>query len=364
MPPNEHDGMDFKDKIAQGFEVSLRTGTDILVAMTSVLVKLGNEFSDLSRSRKRSKRVVHPMILYRFARALMRSKLEKRSILPKDLWPLKAIIGWGIDTSIYREQVQQYWGLYPYELHACTEAGIMALQSWSRRDLTLLPHSNFFEFIPEDELWQTKNNIFFQPRTVLLSDVIPGRRYEVVITSFYGMPFIRYRLGHLIRITALEDLEAGVHLPQMVFETRADELIDIAGFTRISEKTISQAIADIGLKCEDWLISKKINQNTTVLRLYIEPNGERPSADVAYRLHNQLSTLDPGYRDLDRMMDLKPLEVVTLRSGTFADYYLKKKETGAELTQRKPARMDPTEDVINELLDISNTRYAVAMEQH
>ena len=74
----------------------------------------------------------------------------------------------------------------------------------------------------------------------------PGERYELVITSFYGMPFVRYRLGHLIRITALADDEAEIHLPQMVFETRADDLIDIAGFTRISEKTVTQAIANAG----------------------------------------------------------------------------------------------------------------------
>ncbi len=35
MTPDEQDSMDFKDKVTKGFELSLRTGVDILVAMTS-----------------------------------------------------------------------------------------------------------------------------------------------------------------------------------------------------------------------------------------------------------------------------------------------------------------------------------------
>ncbi len=72
------------------------------------------------------------------ARAYLQSKLEKRSILPRDFWPVKAVIGWGIDTNIYRDLVHKYWGVYPFELHACPEAGIMALQNWSKRELVRL----------------------------------------------------------------------------------------------------------------------------------------------------------------------------------------------------------------------------------
>ena len=47
ISPDKHDGMDFKEKITRGFEASLRTGVDIMVAMTSVLVKTGSDFSQL-----------------------------------------------------------------------------------------------------------------------------------------------------------------------------------------------------------------------------------------------------------------------------------------------------------------------------
>jgi len=356
MSSEEQDSMDFKDKVTKGFELSLRTGVDILVAMTSVLVKLGNDFNKLSAAPRKSKRVSHPAALPRVARAFLRSKLEHRNVLPRDLWPVKSVIGWGIDTPVYREQIRRYWGMYPYELHACTEAGIMALQSWNKKDLTPLPHSNFFEFIPEDEWLRSREDIFYQPATVLLSEVVPGERYELVVTSFHGMPFLRYRLGHLVRITALEDEEAQVFLPQMVFETRADDLIDIAGFTRISEKTVAQAIANAGLVHEEWTIRKEVAGDNVSLRLYIEMNGRGPAQDIVPLLHGELARLDPGYRDLARMMDVRPLEVTVLRAGTYARYYEEQREGGAVLLQRKPPRMNAPDEAIDRLLRMSDTQ--------
>jgi hypothetical protein len=126
MSPDMHDGMDFREKVTKGFEMSLRTGMDILMSMTSVLVKTGYEFSQMSKGGKISRHLGHPGEFIRLFRAFFKSKLENRGILPKDIWPLKALIGWGIDTSIYHDLVYKYWGAYPYEFHACTEAGIMA----------------------------------------------------------------------------------------------------------------------------------------------------------------------------------------------------------------------------------------------
>jgi hypothetical protein len=350
ISPDLHDGVDFQEKITRGFEMSLRTGVDIMIAMTSVLVKTGNEFHRMSRKSKVSSHLAHPGELFRIIRAYLQSQLENRTMLPKDLWPVKALIGWGIDTEIYRDLVYKYWGAYPYEFHACTEAGIIAVQSWTRRGLTFIPHSNFYEFIPEAEWLKSQNDVFYEPRTVLLPELKTGGRYELVITSFYGMPFIRYRLGHLVRITSLEDIEAGIYLPQMVFEARADDLIDIAGFTRISEKTVARAIAGAGIDCEDWTVRKESREGKPVLHLYIELNNGYSPAGLAPVLHRELLKTDPGYHDLAGMMGIEPLEVTVLRYGAFGDYYLKKRGGGFDLAQRRPPRVNAPDGVIKELI--------------
>jgi len=361
MSPDMHDGMDFREKVTKGFEMSLRTGMDILMSMTSVLVKTGNEFSRMSKGGKISRHLGHPGEFMRLFRAFLKSKVENRGILPKDIWPLKALIGWGIDTSIYRDLVYKYWGAYPYEFHASTEAGIMALQSWNRRGMTFLPHSNFYEFIPESEWERTKENAFYEPRSVLMSEVKVGQRYEIVITSFYRMPFVRYRLGHLIRIIALEDEETGIRLPQMLFEARADDLIDIAGFTRISEKTVTAAIVGSNIDCEDWTIRKEIKEGKPTLHLYIEFNNGFQPEQLASVLHDELMKTDSGYHDLATMMEIRPLEVTVLPSGTFRDFYRRRQENGAALAQSRPPRMNAPDDIINELTDIKKEGKPVAV---
>jgi hypothetical protein len=356
MSPDMYDGMDFREKVSKGFEMSLRTGMDILMSMTSVLVKTGNEFNQMSEGGKISRHLGHPGEFMRLFRAFLKSKVENRGILPRDIWPLKALIGWGVDTGIYRDLVYKYWGAYPYEFYACTEAGIMALQSWSRQGMTFLPHSNFYEFIPESEWEKTKEDVFYEPQTILLPDVQVGQRYEIVITSFYRMPFIRYRLGHLIRFIALEDEVTGIHLPQMLFEARADDLIDIAGFTKISEKMVNVAIAVSNIDYEDWTIRKEIKEGKPELHLYIELNNGFPPEQLALEVHNELMKIDPGYRDLATIMDIEPLEVTVLPSGAFDNFYRQRQENGADLVQSRPPRMNAPDDVISELTGVKENK--------
>jgi hypothetical protein len=355
ISPDDHDGMDFKEKMARGFETSLRTGMDILVAMTGVLVKTGEEFDKRSRSRKSRTRqsLTRPGEMSRIIRAYLRSKLEKRNILPRDIWKLKALICWGIDTDVYSEQVYKYWGAYPYQFHACTEAGIIAVQAWNRKGMTFLPDSNFYEFIPEEEWAKSREDIFYEPETVLLSDVIPGHRYELVITSFHGMPFIRYRLGHLIRITSLEDQDTQVRLPQMVFEARADDLIDIAGFTRVSEKSISKAISSSGIRCEDWLARKEIQDGKPALHIYMEVSPDYHRDNLASILNNELIKTDPGYRDLTLMMEIQPLQLTILKNDSFNSFTQARRSAGLELAQQKPPRMNALESDILELTGLN-----------
>ncbi|MFC1945632.1 GH3 auxin-responsive promoter family protein [Chloroflexota bacterium] len=360
MDTKEHDDMDFRDKVTKGFEAALRSGVDILVAMTSVLVKTGNEFGKRSRQGNLKRHFGHPAELFRVGRGYLKSRVEQRPLLPKDIWPLKALIGWGMDSAIYSEQVRADWGVYPYEFHACTEAGIIAVQSWTRQGLTLIPYSNFYEFIPVSESLKQKQNLFYEPETVLFDELKPGESYEVVITSLFGMPFIRYRLGHIIRVISPRDESAGIDLPQIVYEGRGDELIDIAGFTRIGEKSVLQCLANLGVNYEDWTIRKEMDGDSCILHLYIEMrNGSSPNLAPAFA--SELANVDLYYRDLVNMLGMQPTEITELPHGTFRSYYDNKMAAGAELALRRPARINASDDVIIDLLSNSTTCGKVAV---
>jgi hypothetical protein len=129
-------------------------------------------------------------------------------------------------------------------------------------------------------------------------------------------------------------------------------LIDIAGFTRICEKAISQAIANSGIRCEDWLARKETMEGKPALHLYMElSHNDRPE-DISELLHNQLLKADPGYHDLATMMEIYPLQVTLLKHGSFNSYAKSRSNAGFELAQQKPARMNALEEDILELMGV------------
>ena len=73
----------------------------------------------------------------------------------------------------------------------------------------------------------------------------------------------------------------------MVFERRADDLLDFATI-RLSEKTIWQAIENIGLPYADWVAFKKPGDLT--LQLLIEPKDDVRIDEIELErsLYNQI----------------------------------------------------------------------------
>lgn len=351
IPPiDKYENQPFEKKIEDGFKMALHTGVDILGSLSTILIKMGERFTEQSRGLKLSREMLHPQTMLRLIQAFLKSKKERRTILPKDLWPLKGLLCYGMDTSIYRQQIIHYWGREPLELYGGTEVGLVAIQAWNKKWLTFSPFSVFLEFVPEEEWLKNREDDGYQPSTVLLNEVEPGKLYEIIITNFYGMPFLRYRLGDLIRIASLEDKEAGIRLPQMMFESRADGLIDIAGFTRLDEKTVWQAIANTGIRHEDWSARKEFHLDKPVLQIYIEPKDSIETKELEYRIHEQLKVIDRDYSNLEDILGIQPLRVRQLPKGSFQHFFEEKRRAGADLAHLKPPHMNASDNDIKELL--------------
>jgi hypothetical protein len=353
LPPELGDQMDFQERIEEGFRLALRNGIDILGSLTSVLIKIGEGFTEGARGTRLSSYMLHPGILTRLAKGWLRSRLERRSLLPKDIWQVKAIICGGIDTAIYKKQISHYWGKEPYELYAATEGGFMALQAWNKKGMTFMPITGFYEFIPEAEWLRNKKDNNYQPATVLMDEVEEGKLYEVVITNFYGMPLLRYRLADMIEITSLKDEETGVNLPQMIFESRCDDLINIAGFTRLDEKMFLQVMADFSIRYRGWTIQKEYYEDKPILHLYIELKEEIPPDEIRRVLNEGLKTINSDYRDLVEMLGIEPLRVTALAEGTFRRYYEEQQAMGSTLANLRPPRVNAPDSAIETILRLS-----------
>ncbi len=351
LPPvGEAENISFEERIKYGFDLAMERGLDLCIAMSSVNVAIGERFGRKGKSKTNIKALIKkPRKAFRLLKGVLRSKLAGRPMLPRDIWKLKGLVTFGIDGSVYREKIKDMWGRYPLEFHGCTEAIFIAMQTWDYEGLTFIPNLNFFEFIPEDEVNKSIEDPTYKPRTVLIDEVIPGN-YELVISSLHGGPFVRYRLGHLISITSTRNEKLNIDIPQMRFLTRIDDQIDIAGFTRLSEKVIWKSIENCGIGYRDWVASKEIN-GKPVLHLYIEPDDIKINLkELESSIHNELKKLDKPYSELEAFTGLQPLKITLLPKNSFQAYKLKQQALGASLDNLSPRHINPSRNTIRFLL--------------
>ncbi|MBA7686181.1 hypothetical protein ES703_94622 [subsurface metagenome] len=354
IPPIEpEERLEFRERIQKGFQMALRTGVDEISSISSVMVKVGERMAEQAQAMRLSRIMLHPQVFFRFVRAWSHSKREKRPILPKDLWRAKGILTGGTDTSIYKEGVTYYWGKTPWEVYGASETPNIAVQNWNKKWLTFVPYSAFWEFIPEDESIRSREDESYRPSTVLLNELEEGKIYEVVLTQFYGRPLLRYRIEDAIKVVALSDDEAGVNLPQIVFHARVGETIDLASLARLTEKVIWQAIANTGIRYEDWSARKDYDRDKTFLRLYLELKEEREAAEIERLVDEQLKMVDVDYRDIDSYLELQPVRVTVLSRGTFERYYQEKVKEGVDLAHLKPPHINAPDAIIQRLLQLS-----------
>ncbi len=352
LPPiEEAEKMTFAERVEEGFKLALRDGIDAFYGAPSVLLRISEQFSRGAGSAKLSALLLHPRVVYRLARAFVRSRLAGRKyLMPRDLWDVKCILTGGTDVQLFRNQIERYWGRRAFEGFGCTEGGAVGIQLWNTKGMVFYPDTSFYEFIPEADSVRSHNEPGFTPKTVTLAEVQAGQRYEMIFTNFLGGVFTRYRIGDIIEITSLRDEEAGVDLPQWVFYSRADDIIDLAAFARLNETTIWRAIEAAGVPYSDWTARKEYQGKELVLHLYLEPKDGLVDADqVRDRVHAALIRLNSDYADLQNMLGMRPLQVTLLSTGTFKRYTAQRVAEGADLSMLKPSHISPSDDVLDRL---------------
>ena len=344
--PQRVRGLEFQDRMRIAFQEALDEGIELIAGLASVIAKIGEQFTDPSQQK------IYKSMISSRKRSHISAKSEK-PILPKDLWMIKGIITSGMDTAIYKDAIMDYWGTIPYEFYVCTEAYNIAMPAWNRKDMTFLPDMAFLEFIPYEELVKEEEDKDYQPSTILLDQLEAGKLYEVVITNFYGGPLLRFRMQDIIKITSLSDSEADIKLPQMVFQRRSGDIINLAGLATLDEKTLWSAITNTSIKYNEWTAFKEYDQGKTYLRICLELKEKSNVDHVSNMINEQLKLIDIDYRDIEDYLKEHPIRVTLLSLGTFERYAEDKKKEGVDLAHLKPPHINPPEAVIRKLIQFS-----------
>lgn len=347
LPPvKEAVQMSFGERNKKGFKLGLSKGIDFFFGLGSVAYFVSQSLTELSKSGGKSGGLSGcsiPMLM-RLAKAKYRCSKENREMLPKDLFNLKGFMVAGTDNNSYKDDLERLWGVRPMELFAGTEPSCIGTETWTRDGMYFFPDTCFYEFIPEMEMERSLMDPDYQPKTYLMNEVIPGEKYELVITVLKGGAFARYRVGDVYQCVGLENPVDGTRIPRFHYIDRVPTIIDIAGFTRISENSIQNVISLSGLQIVDWVAVKEYNhEKRPLLHLYVEIEAQSLASLALSKeiLREHLSVyfkyVDQDYKDLKRILDVDPLEITILRCGTFAAY---QRQSGKTLRKINPSAYD------------------------
>ncbi len=353
---DEYGDLPFSDRIKKGFKMAFNGGIDYFFAMGSVANYITENFhKQVSGGSSGGRTKISPVIAMRFLKAKRECKREGRNIKPVDLFRITGFACTGTDNRCYRNRLAEAWGVTPVEIAAGTESTCVGCDTWEQRGMVLFPDSCFYEFIPEDEMERSLDNPEYMPRTCLMDEVRTGGIYEIVISVLHGGAFMRYRIGDTYRCTEANDGE----IPRFTYLDRIPTVIDIAGFTRITEKSINEVIRISKLGIGNWVACKEYENNTPFLHMYLEIKPEAMANDVITKqvLTEHLSVyfryFDSDYKDLKKLLNMEPLKITILPFGTIES---------AESEYRKFRRINPGDTVMKIILEKAETLGIYAKE--
>ncbi len=122
--------LSFEERVKLGFEESLNSGLDYFFGLSLVLAMVGDKFSQSAGKTDIRAYLSHPKALARLTCGSLKARIARRNLLPRDLWKVKGIITSGLDSSVYKEKIKEYWGRYPLDIYSSTEGGVIATQTW------------------------------------------------------------------------------------------------------------------------------------------------------------------------------------------------------------------------------------------
>ena len=133
IPPlDDAENLEFGERTKLAFEQGLSQGIDYIFSVSTVLSKIGEKFSGDEHNFKLTSAILQPKVLRRLVWAWLRSKLARRQMMPRDLWSLKGLVTFGVDTPALEEKLTTMWGKVPYQVYGTTEMMISAVQGWNK----------------------------------------------------------------------------------------------------------------------------------------------------------------------------------------------------------------------------------------
>jgi hypothetical protein len=253
---------------------------------------------------------LRPLVSPRPALARQLGRLE-RKLRPRDLWPgLELLVTWrGGTCQLYEPFLREQFG--PVRIRApifAASEGVVAipLADEMAGGVPALA-SSFFEFRPHDD---------GGTRTLLVDELEPGGRYELVLTSPAGM--YRYLIGDIVEVEGRYQA-----CPTIRFVARKGRTSSLTGekLTELQvEDAVASACARVGRSPMFWVLSPLL----AALPSYVlcvewgpDPAPPEMAAALARSVDEELAALNVEYRAKRTSDRLGPVTAVETGPGEF-----------------------------------------------
>ncbi len=222
------------------------------------------------------------------------------------LWPnMRLFLASGVDTDPYREWINATLPTAMiWEMYGASE-GFYGGQLLPEPGVQLMPHINYYEFIPVDEVDDP------EPTVVSLSDVKRGERYEMVVTNLNG--YVRYRTGDLMTFTSTD--------PYTVRSiARKGRVLNFSG-EKLSEAHINKAMRETcrrtGCRIEDYAIVGVVENGVAYYGVAIMSSDEVDPLNFIATFEEALGEINLEFKLNRETGALGPTKLFKMQSSFF-----------------------------------------------
>jgi len=239
----------------------------------------------------------------------------------KEPLSLKGFLTSDIAAGPLKEEIKEKSGSYPSTIYASTETMVASLPSVE------YPGGFFFdwrviypEFIPEDN--QVNSDIRWivdTPDTLSMFDVEEGKRYQLIATPYYN-DFTRYVMPDILECVAKSDDLLTIEIPIFKYYSRADNLLVIHNFTRISEEELLMIMKNSDIPFTEFTVRRELEGSKEYLSVYMELRRDMSEEEIYTAMNEALISHDDDWRDLNECINYTPLKLKILPEGTFNNF--------------------------------------------
>lgn len=233
---------------------------------------------------------------------------------------LKAFFTQDLSAGPLKNRIRKVTGGYPKTVFGSTESMMSNLPSLQHPGCFLFDWRVIYpEFVPEKQRVDTDVDVAEAPETLTLSQVEVGGRYQFIATPFFN-DLTRFIMPDIFECVSKGDDVLNCETPVFKYYSRADRLLVLHNFTRISEEELLQTIHDAEVPFVDFTARRELDGSREYMGLYMELSGEMTEEEVAGRINERLLDADKDWRDLTDFMEYTPLRVTILPRGTVSKF--------------------------------------------